>query len=93
MLLTFALSQNKVLQVDILIYLGCLVSYEVEENINLIVVGLIHVFQLLLNGNEIWIMKAKDKSRLTATKIKYVRLQLITFLVKTCIIIFVAAHI
>ena len=28
---------------------------------------------LLLNGNEIWIMKAKDKSKLTVTKMKFIR--------------------
>jgi len=48
-------------------------SYEVEKNVNLIIVGLIHIFQLFLNGNEIWIMKPKDKSRLTATKMVFMR--------------------
>jgi hypothetical protein len=35
----------------------------------LIILGLIHVFQPLLSGNEICIMKAKDKSRLTVAKL------------------------
>jgi len=48
-------------------------SYEVEKNVNLIIVGLVHVFQLFLNGNEIWIMKPKDKSRLTVTKMVFMR--------------------
>lgn len=48
-------------------------SYEEEKNVNLIIIGLIHVLQLFLNGKEIWIMKPKDKSRLTATKMVFMR--------------------